>query len=59
MFTATWILRRAIVIATSLRSSPVTGRSQKSKWQAKPSNWHRKVRNKKDGKIALRTSAFT
>ena len=36
MFMATWISRRAIVIATSLSSSPVTVRSRKSKWRAKP-----------------------
>ena len=58
MFTATWILRRAIVIATSLKPSPVTVRSQKSKWRAKPSSWRRKVRNRKGAKIAPRTSVF-
>src|SRR5204862_11978 len=33
-------------------------RSRKSKWRAKPSSWRRKVRNKKAGKIAPRTSVF-
>src|SRR6266487_4492030 len=58
MFTATWISRRAIVIATSSKRSPAIVPSRKSKWRPKPLSWRRKVRNKKAGKIAPRTSVF-